>query len=107
MSSHETVSVEVSRRDVWKLAPSVRRVALGDEFQPPMPSVRLRCIHCGEECDSRDMVYRWSDEEQFGRWCCPTPGCDGKGVGLDLWECENPGCGESGGGVGGPPGATS
>ncbi len=61
-----------------------------DPFRPPTISVMVHCIHCHKEFDS----YRihWVEEEFEGQsqgfWCCPMPGCDGKGFGFDIFPVD-------------------
>lgn len=41
----------------------------------------LRCHHCELTVSADAMEYDPVDE----LWCCPTPGCDGAGIGFDLF----------------------
>ena len=58
-----------------------------DPFRPPAVATEVGCLHCGREYDS--YLIEWREElgenrEALGFWCCPTPGCDGKGFGFDI-----------------------
>ncbi|MFN4261548.1 MAG: hypothetical protein ACK4RK_19875 [Gemmataceae bacterium] len=58
-----------------------------DSFKPPKQPTEVACLHCGQIYDS-DMI-EWRIEESsdgslHGFWCCPVPGCDGKGFGFDI-----------------------
>jgi hypothetical protein len=58
-----------------------------DPFRPPEISVEVSCLHCGQEYDSYLIEWRvetCSDGQKHGFWCCPTPGCDGRGFGFDI-----------------------
>jgi hypothetical protein len=58
-----------------------------DPFAPPEISTEVCCIHCGETYDSWQIEWRvetCSDGKEHGFWCCPIPGCDGKGFGFDI-----------------------
>ena len=51
----------------------------------------VSCLHCGEEFDS--YLIEWREEagdngSAMGFWCCPTPGCDGKGFGFDIFPID-------------------
>ena len=59
----------------------------GDPFKPPAIPTDVACLHCGEEYDSYLIEWRvetFPDGSQHGFWCCPTPGCDGRGFGFDI-----------------------
>jgi hypothetical protein len=59
----------------------------GDIFAPPAIPTEVGCLHCGEEYESYLIEWRVktsSDGKEQGFWCCPTPGCDGRGFGFDL-----------------------
>ena len=63
----------------------------GDPFYPPPIPTLVGCLHCGEEYDSYLIEWRTftcEDGQQHGFWCCPTPGCDGKGFGFDIWPVD-------------------
>ena len=57
-----------------------------DPFRPPPIPTEVFCLHCGREYDSS--LIEWVEEDgedgPHGFWCCPTPGCDGKGFGFDI-----------------------
>jgi len=62
-----------------------------DPFGPPAISTLVHCIHCDEEYDSYKIEWRIerdSDGEPHGFWCCPVPGCDGKGFGFDIFPID-------------------
>jgi hypothetical protein len=62
-----------------------------DPFGPPTISTVVHCIHCGEEYDSYKIEWRIecdADGTQHGFWCCPMPGCDGKGFGFDIFPVD-------------------
>ncbi|HRK29586.1 MAG TPA: hypothetical protein PLD59_00805 [Tepidisphaeraceae bacterium] len=64
-----------------------------DPFAPPKEPIACFCLHCGEEFDSWQMVFRphSPDErcESSGDWCCPTPGCNGVGFGFDIFPTDD------------------
>jgi hypothetical protein len=57
-----------------------------DCFKPPAIPTEVHCLHCNQEYESYliHWVEKKCDGEIMGFWCCPTPGCDGKGFGFDL-----------------------
>ena len=58
-----------------------------DPFYPPEISILVGCLHCGQEYDSYRIEWRVEktcDGQSHGFWCCPIPGCDGKGFGFDI-----------------------
>ena len=62
-----------------------------DPFGPPAISTVVHCIHCGEEYDSYRIEWRVErdlDGQAHGFWCCPMPGCDGKGFGFDIFPVD-------------------
>lgn len=62
-----------------------------DPFGPPVISTVVHCIHCGEEFDSYRIEWRVehdADGAAHGFWCCPMPGCDGKGFGFDIFPVD-------------------
>ncbi len=61
-----------------------------DPFHPPTVPVEVHCIHCGQEYESYLIHWEEFDTEsgRQGFWCCPTPGCDGKGFGFDIFPTD-------------------
>jgi hypothetical protein len=62
-----------------------------DPFGPPVVSVMVGCLHCGEEYDSYRIEWRIltnHDGKPHGFWCCPIEGCDGKGFGFDIFPTD-------------------
>jgi hypothetical protein len=62
-----------------------------DPFRPPEVPTLVGCIHCGEEYESYRIEWREfvNDKgETVGFWCCPIPGCDGKGFGFDIFPVD-------------------
>lgn len=62
-----------------------------DCFKPPKIPTAVHCIHCHEEYDSYRIewrVFAEADGERHGFWCCPMPGCDGKGFGFDIFPTD-------------------
>ena len=58
-----------------------------DPFGPPAVNTEVGCLHCGEVYDSYRIEWREgtdADGKPWGFWCCPIPGCDGKGFGFDI-----------------------
>jgi len=75
----------VPRKDIWKLGPEMRRVAMADPYRPPDErGVTLYCMHCEGEFKSEDMEYVWEDGASGGFWMCPNAGCEGAGFGMDC-----------------------
>ena len=64
------------------------REASDDPFCPPAEPCRVRCLHCGREYDSSQIVWRSGENGSF--WCCPTPGCGGMGFGFDIHPADSP-----------------
>ncbi len=61
--------------------------ASADPFRPPDVPTLVACLHCGQEYDSYRIEWRIerdSEGRPHGFWCCPVPGCDGKGFGFDI-----------------------
>jgi hypothetical protein len=58
----------------------------GDPFGPPAENTTVGCLHCGQEYDSYRIEWRVEDTANgpHGFWCCPIPGCDGRGFGFDI-----------------------
>ncbi len=49
------------------------------------------CLHCGEEYESYRIEWRIetnSHGQPHGFWCCPIPGCDGRGFGCDIFPID-------------------
>jgi hypothetical protein len=58
-----------------------------DPFRPPEAPTGVGCLHCGREYESYLIEWRIetiSDGSEHGFWCCPTPGCGGRGFGFDI-----------------------
>ncbi len=49
-----------------------------DPMAPPREPVAVRCLHCGREYSSSEIVWF------YGLWCCPWEGCGGTGFLFDL-----------------------
>jgi hypothetical protein len=63
-----------------------------DPFRPPVNPTLVSCLHCNEEYDSSRIEWRietTSDGRLHGFWCCPIPGCDGKGFGFDILPVDH------------------
>lgn len=59
----------------------------GDPFGPPAIPTVVGCLHCHQEYDSYLIEWRIETDaagRPHGFWCCPTPGCDGRGFGFDI-----------------------
>jgi len=61
-----------------------------DPFRPPAIPTEVHCLHCNEEYESYLIKWVPHDEKnsEEGFWCCPTPGCDGKGFGFDIFPTD-------------------
>ncbi len=62
-----------------------------DCFKPPPVPTEVHCLHCHLEYDSYLMEYRIEVDREGhkrGFWCCPTPGCGGKGFGFDIFPTD-------------------
>lgn len=62
-----------------------------DPFGPPELSTQVHCLHCDQEYESYLIewrVYTDADGSGHGFWCCPIPGCDGKGFGFDIFPTD-------------------
>lgn len=49
------------------------------------------CMHCQEKYDSYRIEWREfqsKDGTREGFWCCPTPGCGGKGFLFDIYPTD-------------------
>jgi hypothetical protein len=58
-----------------------------DPFRPPAIPTEVGCLHCGQEYESYLIEWRVgmdAEGKEEGFWCCPTPGCGGKGFGFDI-----------------------
>jgi hypothetical protein len=58
-----------------------------DPFKPPETPVEVACLHCGREYESYLIEWRVetsAEGDPHGFWCCPTPGCSGRGFGFDI-----------------------
>jgi hypothetical protein len=65
--------------------------ALSDPMRPPSTSVEVHCLHCGQEYESYLIEWREEDRaagKRMGFWCCPIPGCDGKGFCFDIFPTD-------------------
>jgi hypothetical protein len=63
----------------------------GDPFGPPAIPTLVGCLHCGREYDSYLIEWRIepdADGQPHGWWCCPTPGCGGRGFGCDIFPTD-------------------
>ena len=61
--------------------------AQSDPFRPPAVPTLVHCLHCHNEFDSYRIEWRIEtshDGKKLGFWCCPMPGCDGRGFGFDI-----------------------
>ncbi len=62
-----------------------------DPFHPPAIPTEVGCLHCGKEYESYLIEWRvetGADGTQQGFWCCPTPGCGGRGFGFDIFPTD-------------------
>ncbi len=62
-----------------------------DCFKPPAQPVEVHCLHCQREYESYLIEWRieeYRDGSKHGFWCCPTPGCDGRGFGFDIFPTD-------------------
>src|SRR5690242_11840249 len=74
-----------------------------DTFRPPAANTEVGCLHCGEVYDSYRIEWREeadSDGKPRGFWCCPTPGCGGRGFGFDILPTDPDWQDEEGRGMG-------
>ncbi len=69
-----------------------------DPFGPPTIPTLVGCLHCHQEYESYLIERRQepdSDGVQRWWWCCPVPGCGGRGFGFDIlpvdpaWRSED------------------
>lgn len=75
--------------------PSSNQPQHDDPFGPPKEPIAVFCLHCGEEFESWQIVWKPRPNEfgeatdsMQGDWCCPTDGCDGVGFGFDIFPCD-------------------
>jgi hypothetical protein len=69
-----------------------------DPFGPPTIPTLVGCLHCQQEYESY-LIERRCEPDGDGVprwwWCCPMPGCGGRGFGFDIlpvdhdWTDEN------------------
>jgi hypothetical protein len=62
-----------------------------DSFRPPAIPTLVACLHCQEEYESYRIEWRIEtdgDGRPHGFWCCPIPGCDGKGFFFDIFPVD-------------------
>lgn len=52
---------------------------INDVTGEELDAVVLFCLHCDKKVKAEDV---WKSE----RHACPTPGCDGEGIGVDLYD---------------------
>ncbi|NOY40701.1 MAG: hypothetical protein GXP26_02525 [Planctomycetes bacterium] len=58
-----------------------------DPFRPPTGSRPIKCEHCGETYESKEMF--WDSEYEI--WVCRNwPKCSGAGYGVDIHDVANP-----------------
>ena len=50
-----------------------------DPMAPPAKAVTVKCLHCGREYSSEEIVWF------HGMWCCPHESCRGTGFLFDLF----------------------
>lgn len=59
-----------------------------DPFAPKPGRKRLvKCLHCGDEYTEDLVIFGTkpaASDAPEPLWWCPTPGCDGAGVGFDI-----------------------
>ena len=63
--------------------PELPKEALEDPFRPPEEPGMVRCLHCGQEYLSSQIV--WCD----GFWSCPVEGCGGAGYQFDIHPLDS------------------
>lgn len=62
-----------------------------DCFRPPAVNTEVGCLHCQQVYDSYRIEWREgadADGRPWGFWCCPVPGCDGKGFLFDIFPTD-------------------
>jgi len=69
---------------VWRLP----KEAQEDPFRPPRRPRDVFCLHCGKLYSSEKL--RWRRRGGQWAWCCPTPGCDGRGYKFDIFPLAEP-----------------
>lgn len=65
--------------------------AWDDPMHPPSIPIEVHCIHCGNEYESYRIEWREemdADGSKHCFWCCPIPGCDGKGFCFDIFPTD-------------------
>ena len=63
----------------------------GDPCRPPAIPTEVFCLHCRQQYESYLIewrVFALADGTSHGFWCCPMPGCDGKGFGCDIFPTD-------------------
>ena len=84
---------------IWLMHHPSRLNPDDDPFRPPAIPTEVHCLHCGQEYES--YLIQWCEEvgedgSESGRWCCPMPGCNGAGFGIDLLPTDPDYVGEDG-----------
>jgi hypothetical protein len=62
-----------------------------DPRKPPAVPTEVFCLHCQREYESYLIEWRVetdADGKPHGFWCCPTPGCGGRGFGFDIFPTD-------------------
>src|SRR5262249_20191011 len=70
-----------------------------DCFKPPAIPTEAFCLHCRGVYESYLIewrVFTLDDGSAHGFWCCPMPGCDGRGFGFDIFPTDPEYRGEDG-----------
>lgn len=67
--------------------PDLPKEALEDCFKPPEEPCQVRCLHCGQEYSSSEIVWRAKGDDGF--WRCPMEGCGGAGFGFDIHPVDS------------------
>jgi len=65
------------------MEPELPKEALEDTFRPPEEPCMVRCLHCGQEYLSSQIVWR------DGFWSCPVEGCGGAGYQFDIHPLDS------------------
>ena len=63
--------------------PELPKEAVEDPFRPPDEPCMVRCLHCGQEYLSSQIVWR------DGFWMCPVEGCGGAGYQFDIHPLDS------------------